>query len=183
METLSKITKVKENVLEVDEEGEALCNHEITLTLHDIDRHQYLQLVRQMRAEKPVGLVLTFIQPEMNMEGLDDAVHDALREGGPNALSEASGMKIGDRVRIVGTGDYGEITRILQGAKEPMFWVPTEGQETREYKASEIALAPLEDETPNEEPVVEDPPNPARRSRAKPKPGEGPDGPDPAGKE
>ncbi|MBC8280130.1 MAG: hypothetical protein H8E48_05025 [Chloroflexi bacterium] len=182
MESLGKLKKVTEHILEVDEEGEALCNHEVTILLHDVDRVQFLQMVRQMRADKPVGLVLTFIQPEMNMEGLDDQVRDAMAGEPSQELAEAMGFKVGQEVVIKESNTKGEIAAIRSGVTEPMFLVPTDGQENREFRADE--LAQIVDEDPGAAPAEEPEKTPttrrSRRSRASSN-GEGNDGAGPAG--
>ena len=182
MESLGKLKKVTEHILEVDEEGEALCNHEVTILLHDVDRIQFLQMVRQMRADKPVGLVLTFIQPEMNMDGLDEQVRDAMAGEPSQELAEAMGFKVGQEVVIKESNTKGEITAIRSGVTEPMFLVPTDGQDNREYRADELAHIIDEDrgETPTGQPEKTPTARRTRRSKATSN-GEGNDGVAPAG--
>lgn len=182
METKAKISKIWENIIDVDEEGEATANYVITMTLHEIDRTQYLQLVRQMKAKNDVAVIIGFIQPELvNMDQVDEQVREALSIE-PNTLSEAAGFKKDQWVRILETGGVAQISRIVMGATEPMFWVPTDGQESREYRADQIEAAdspePPADPDAQEEPAAEEstepeasetPPTPRRRGPNKPK--------------
>ena len=182
MESLGKLKKVTENILEVDEDGEALCNHEITVLLHDVDRVQFLQMVRQMRADKPVGLVLTFIQPEMNMDGLDDRVNDALAGDPRESLQEAMGFKVGQEVVVKADNEKTTINSIRSGVSEPMFICSYQGQENREFRADELAVIIDEEPAPeDQEQEPEKTPTARRSRRAKPTvSGEGDDGPAPA---
>jgi len=135
IEGLGTVKKVQENILDVSEDGEETTEHVLTLVFKDLSRAEYLRFVRALKLEQHVAVTAAFTQAEMQMDPIDRQVSQAME---PQSLTTASGFNVGDTVRIIATGETGEVKRILVGGSGPEFWVPTDGEPSKEYSANEL---------------------------------------------